>query len=583
MKHAIAKMNAYYACSPPRINDAAPDHDREFHSSVGVIDSCGREVIPLRSNNQRVNIHADGLAYGVDAKHRLLLYGPGTDNLAENLTLPVWSYLGEGLAHAYRGSNRVVVALDGRILFDCGPPPKNSSVMGLSFREGLLTVRSRMGERKWGAIDSSGNLVIPYLYDSRFSFTDGKAAVKLNGRPNAIFLKDFVKSAASKLAEEETPVAQDPAELKAVVSCINPTAPFNDRVYVLQYGKHRSQGYNSIRTVADKKVAVVKSAGAVGLIDFTGKELIIPTQRYSNLSVGDPLITAEMRCETNCHDRRKAYGYLDLNGNVKLGFRYSNPRTFRNGQSWTIREIRNPDLEMFRHPEDWFTDNRTVFRSGKGNGYCIQSLKTPGRYARILSGYFENGKLKDGQADLEDPRYGRVVGEYKNAALAKTLRYWTPDGREIHAQLNAAWQVHGMGHSYRRDGSIEFVGEWLNGNKWKGTGYIQGNETHREDWLDGVNRGLREVGYAFRPKNTAETKPKPGTRTMSCNHCGGRGVVYLQARYVKVKDTSLILAGSQYYGTRYTHFEHDTERKVEIRPSGYVTCGTCNGTRFIRY
>jgi hypothetical protein len=558
--------------------------------SATIVDSGGRALVPLFEYEQCF-VHEDGRAYFARQPGQLHVID---ENLNDH-TAPVrkahpgvriWRYLGEARVYAAWKGGYGVLGLDGRVVFRMGSTPKGSPSSNIrSYSEGLCAVRAETGERKWGAIDARGKLVVPYRYDASFRFKGGKATVRENRERKTIRRPDPAERTATpgpgpKPARKPVPEAAP----KPTVVCVNPKAKSWERIYVLQIGDKRTRGYDKITLYEDHGLAVVRGGKAHGLIDLTGKEILAPTTRFSSLVVGDPWITAGMDAETVCHVPRTTYGYIDRQGNTKVDFGHDKAGTFRDGGAWVMKLARNPDLAVFRHPEEWFTENRTVFRQGNGKGSSILSEKTNGKYARILSGQFKDGKLHGLAGEINDPRYGRVIANFENGKMTTLLRYWDMKGRRFQGTLNAQWKLNGYGVSWRTNGTLDFVGQWRNGREWTGTGYLKDDPKHRVDWKDGVKRGLRKAGYAYKPPPKPKPKPKPGERTMTCNACNGTREIYQQGTHVWVPRTSLILAGHRLYGSRWTHFESPNKGHWETKsPSGYFACYRCRGAGYIRY
>ena len=68
-----------------------------------------------------------------------------------------------------------VADLSGKRIYDICKDRETAYVIS-TFSEGLCAVRSN--DKKWGAIDRTGKLVVPCRYDGSFTFRDGKAEVK---------------------------------------------------------------------------------------------------------------------------------------------------------------------------------------------------------------------------------------------------------------------------------------------------------------------------------------------------------------------------------------------------------------------
>ncbi|MFJ1382346.1 WG repeat-containing protein [Capnocytophaga canimorsus] len=97
----------------------------------------------------------------------------------ENVVIPLQYFFAygfhDGLAYTSKGKKISYIDKEGKEAF----PFEFKLDVSENYSEGLLRV---MSNDKYGFIDTKGNVVIPFLYESAGKFKEGLAAVKLNGK-----------------------------------------------------------------------------------------------------------------------------------------------------------------------------------------------------------------------------------------------------------------------------------------------------------------------------------------------------------------------------------------------------------------
>jgi hypothetical protein len=498
---------------------------RYYHASVGnrygIIDNTGRTVAPFTFDHT-ASVHADGTAVWKTERGLKVLDSAGRDLAARARGhasgAKILKYLGEGLVHARWGKKHGVIGRDGIVLETHDPAIQE-------FSEGLAAVRGQNG--KWGAIDVTGRLVIPFEHASKFAFSGGTARVDfrtLIDRTGAVVAAEPLSGHVEKAGTSGQ---------------------------VLVAAGRRSRVCDKVTRVPDRNLAVVRNGTSAGLIDFHFRE-IIPTGRYSEVVVGDPWSLVRTPSTTIWGHERDSYAFVDEGGVTRLSG-FARATAFRGGHAWVAREIRNPVLAQFADlPEEWFTDNRTVRRR---RGY--RSVKTTGRYALVLSGTFTDGKLQ-GNGTLRDPERGLLVGRFEDGELVEAQRCVLKDGRVLVGRIRD-WKLRREGRAYRPDGTLEFEGEWSKGRKWTGTGYMKGEPTKREIW---------EFGKVVETRTVELPKAKPALKPAPCRLCEARGVVWMDRLVEPLTGTQSVVARYRLYGLK---------SMPEIA-DGYCACPSCGGS-----
>ena len=166
---------------------------------------------------------------------------------------------------------------------------------------------------KWGAINSTGKLVIPFKYDSHGDFSEGLAAVSLNGKWGYV----------NKQGTLEIPTKYESAEkFEDGLACVQ----FNGK-----YGAINKHGTLVIPIKYDypfsfsEGMAVVQMNDKYGFINKQGT-LVIPC-KYSR--AGD--FSEGLASVGRAFGYDYEYGYIDKEGKVILPFEFSYAGSFNNG------------------------------------------------------------------------------------------------------------------------------------------------------------------------------------------------------------------------------------------------------------
>lgn len=499
-----------------------------------------------------------------------------TGTVRELSLIPV-AFLGQDMLVVRRADkSEAVFSLAGEHLplFD----PYTKSKLRGRWSWGLLAVRHPETGRT-GVIDEDGEVILPFDYDS-VALWSSAIVVKKDGKNQRLAYETVLKKVNTGVGVD--PAGQpesEPSKDDTVVRCLNPEAPSGKQSFVLQTGSKRSKAYSKIEYSPTSGVAVVWNQAKVGMIDAGGTELFPPGTSFKAFAPGDPWIAVTVEALTTCHFNRETKGYVDCKGELKIPLSYAQAKAFKNGRAWIAKEIRIKELAPFPYQELYFTENQTTFRVGKGKDgqHSIQSIQTTGKFAQVYSGEFQGGLPHATNGVLMDPRFGVFYGRFEKGQLVGQATHYAVDGKKYFGEFRDGL-LEGRGGMWRDDGSQEFVGQFRNGKRWQGIGFIPGKEKLREDWVDGKMVGVRNIDATYVAKRGGSKQARSGQSSMPCNRCNATDQIYLDAIYQRIPNTSLILAGSRYYGSRYTHFGHKETRRVTLQESGYSECPKCRGT-----
>lgn len=143
----------------------------------------------------------------------------------------------------------------------------------IEFYDGLIPAEKN---KKWGYLNTKGELVIPNKYDSVSSFVNGKAIVKI-GKTYAFIDKTGKEILLNK--------------------------------------------YNTVKSIDDGMSLVVVN-NKYGVIDINGKEIITPSFDFIEGFSIEGLSLAKIE---------KKYGYINKKGNIVIPFKYDFAESFDNG------------------------------------------------------------------------------------------------------------------------------------------------------------------------------------------------------------------------------------------------------------
>jgi hypothetical protein len=386
-----------------------------------------------------------------------------------------------------------------------------------------------------GVVDRKGRPVIPLRFDHRACgvHVDGRAWVVTADGKLIVLEDDRGDIAAGFRGTAERYVGQrvvvDPEGAYWTLDNVRTDRPRHPRPPVVE-----PPGPGADLRVVERKR---KDGGRrSGVADASGR-LILP-HLYRYVKLGDPWIRVSMWATTIWRQERFVSGYIDRNGTVRVAPAFWRAEPYRNGHAWVVRSKvgRSEDEQFDKFPREWFTENRTAFRAGS-EVRGTRSVQTSGKYAVLHSGFFEGGKLH-GLGQIVDLERGQTIGVFEQGKLVKHLMFIARDGRNLSGPLKGG-VLHGKGKAYRTDQTVEFEGEWRDGRKWSGTGYVKGEPTLREVWEGGKLVGKRTVE---RPP----VKPKPRAGAVACLVCAGRGVVWMDDYFQRVPGTSLVLTRGRY-------------------------------------
>ena len=210
----------------------------------------------------------------------------------------------------------------------------------LSFSEGFACVKKH---DKWGIIDTTGKLLVPYKWDAAISFSEGLAGVEKNGKLGFIdtigklvipcewdsvrsFHEGFavvqkgnsygyINTSGTLVIPTEWDVATDFSEGLAVVKK-NSKYGFIDATGKLVIPCEWDGAYHF-----SEGLAVVKKNGKYGVIDTSGT-LVVPCKWYFILSFSEGLAAVS--------DGKK-YGFINSEGTVVIPCEWKNAGSFSEG------------------------------------------------------------------------------------------------------------------------------------------------------------------------------------------------------------------------------------------------------------
>jgi hypothetical protein len=181
-----------------------------------------------------------------------------------------------------------------------------SSTDFYSFSEGMAFVSYK---NKWGAINSTGKLVIPFKYDSHDDFSEGLAAISLNGKWGFV----------NKQGTIVVPTKYESVEkFKEGLACVQING---------KYGAINKQGLLVIPAKYDysfsfnEGIAIIQMNGKYGFINKQGT-LVIPCKYTSANDFSEGMAAVE---------RDSVWGYIDKEGKVVLPFDFFYAGSFSNG------------------------------------------------------------------------------------------------------------------------------------------------------------------------------------------------------------------------------------------------------------
>jgi len=187
----------------------------------------------------------------------------------------------------------------------------------LCFSESLAAVKKK---GKWGFIDSKGNVVAPFIYDEVVSFSDGMAAVRIGN-------KDFGKwGFLNKEGFEVVPHKIVPFKYNAVFSFSDGLARVkknNKWGFIDKNGTEVVTCKYDTINVFKEGLALISSNGKWGFIDKNCKE-VVPCNYYDYaLEFSEGLAAVRIG-----DDENGRWGYINKLGNVVIFYNYHRAQSF---------------------------------------------------------------------------------------------------------------------------------------------------------------------------------------------------------------------------------------------------------------
>jgi serine/threonine protein kinase len=178
------------------------------------------------------------------------------------------------------------------------------------FSDGLAAVKlNGMAYGKWGFIDKTGKEVIPFKYDDAWRFSEGLAAVKLNGKWG------FIDKTGKKVIPSKYGGAWRFSEGLAAVK-LNGKWGFIDKT-----GKKVIPSKYDYALNFSEGLALVELNGKWGFIDKTGNE-VIPLKYDGAWSFSEGLAAVELNGK---------WGFIDKTGTEAIPFKYDHAWSFFGG------------------------------------------------------------------------------------------------------------------------------------------------------------------------------------------------------------------------------------------------------------
>ena len=258
---------------------------------------------------------------------------------------------------------------------------------------------------KWGAINSTGKLVIPFKYSSHGDFSEGLAAVSLNAKWGYV----------NKQGTLVIPTKYDSAEkFEDGLACVKING---------KYGAINKQGTLVIPAKYDESfsfsdgMAVVQVNNKYGYINKQGT-LIIPYKysRARDFSEGLAAVRGD-----------SVYGYIDKAGKTVIPFKFSYADSFNNGVAKaTYKNLENDAIDMLSVLSTIASGKKTSYyglidKSGKQIDYGVIGDFSEGLYC--IKGSEKNSKygFKDKNGTMIIP-YEYDEAEKFSEGLARVMK-----------------------------------------------------------------------------------------------------------------------------------------------------------------
>ena len=299
----------------------------------GYIDTSGRVVIPLEYDAARIpegDGYVGGLEYGLATVGKKreddseLVWSEhyckfGLVDLNNNIVLPLeYEYIyfiSESLVNAGNWtSNDNGAYIDTQIINISGniAAPAGYDLVSYYFSEGLAAAKK---DEKYGYVDTSGKVMIPFEYDGVGSFNEGLAAVEKDGKYGYIdtsgkVIVTFEYDGAENFSEGFAAVEKD--DMWGFIDAIG------NVITLLEYDKVWS--FNEGR-------AAVWKGRKLGFISASGK-VVIPLE-YDFFSTTDEEWNSKIFNEGLVGVAKDGkMGYIDTDGNVAVPFIYDRTSSF---------------------------------------------------------------------------------------------------------------------------------------------------------------------------------------------------------------------------------------------------------------
>lgn len=181
-------------------------------------------------------------------------------------------------------------------------------------REAARLAEQYTVSNKWGYIDKTGNLIIPFQWDDADYFTEGLAIVRNRDKEGAIDIEGNV------VVPFEWNYVGRYSEGVSIVSKAGGKNGVIDREGKLVV----SDKWNYIMPASEGALTVYDGNGGYGILDLKGNWLIQLNQLANAGNFHEGLAYAQKQKNGN-------YGFVDQNGNVVIGFEWNGAKAFSEG------------------------------------------------------------------------------------------------------------------------------------------------------------------------------------------------------------------------------------------------------------
>lgn len=268
----------------------------------------------------------------------------------------------------------------------------------LSFQEGLAAAKI---DNKWGFIDKSGNFVIPNKYSHVTSFCEGWAVVSQQGKQ--FYIDKSGKCVLEFNAKYLTPFYNG---LAIVIDCDIDSPDLNFGI-INKKGEILIPLKYAYISPKEEYYMLWGKDGLRGLVNDKGK-IILPCE-YSHLSISG--LTNGLFIIYN--DGK--YGYLSLNGEMQLSFKYKRAEPFYENRAAVI----TTETENNASPWVFIDKNGKIFTKG------YENVKNFSEGLAAVKKNSQWGFINELGKTIISPRYDDVEEFHDGLACVKIDGKWS--------------------------------------------------------------------------------------------------------------------------------------------------------------